>query len=134
MDVFDKDKRSKIMRSVRGENTGPELRVRKILHAAGYRFRLHRKDLPGSPDIFLPKHRIAVLVHGCFWHGHACRRAKLPETRTGFWALKISKNIERDKAVVSALAAQGIRSVVLWQCEISPDAVLNALSELLDSA
>src|SRR5690348_80348 len=95
--------RSRNMSRVRGKDTQPELRVRRLLHAAGYRFRLHRKDLPGRPDLVLPRHRVAIFVHGCFWHGHPdCKRATIPATRTEFWTSKINRNRERDTAAVAA--------------------------------
>ncbi|MAG98614.1 MAG: very short patch repair endonuclease, partial [Rhodospirillaceae bacterium] len=89
MDTVSSEKRSEIMRRVRQRNTGPEMVVRKLLHAIGYRFRLHRKGLPGSPDIVLPKYRAVIFVHGCFWHGHGCRKGRLPSTRRDFWRAKI---------------------------------------------
>lgn len=115
------------MSRVRGRDTKPEIRVRRLLHRAGYRFRLHRRDLPGRPDIFLPKHRLAVFVHGCFWHGHeGCRRGKLPDTRPEFWASKIAGNRARDARAVEELAALGIASVTLWECQLKEDAAIIA--------
>ncbi len=105
MDKFSKEKRSEIMRSVGQKNTGPELAVRKLLHTLGYRFRLHRKSLPGTPDIVLPKYRAAIFLHGCFWHGHDCPKGKLPETRKEFWRAKIDCNRERDSKAIAALKA-----------------------------
>lgn len=113
------------MAKVRSKDTGPELRVRKALHKAGYRYRLHRKDLPGRPDIFLPQHKMAVFVHGCFWHGHeGCNRARLPSTSVDFWRAKISKNKERDQRVISELEAQGIGVLVFWGCQLKDDAAI----------
>jgi DNA mismatch endonuclease (patch repair protein) len=115
------------MRAVRGRDTKPEIRVRSILHRAGYRFRLHRRDLPGSPDIVLPKFRTAIFVHGCFWHGHeGCRRSKLPSTRTEFWQAKIERNKARDETARRALSDLGYRLVTLWECE------LNSATSILD--
>jgi DNA mismatch endonuclease (patch repair protein) len=97
MDVFSREKRSQIMSRVSGKNTKPELIVRSMLHSMGYRFRLHRSDLPGKPDITLPKYKKIIFVHGCFWHGHQdCQRAKRPTTNKKFWNEKLAKNIERD--------------------------------------
>ncbi len=111
------------MRRVRGKDTGPELRVRKALHRAGYRFRLQRRDLPGRPDLYLPRYHVAVFVHGCFWHGHeGCKRARLPDTRRDFWATKIDRNRERDSDTLETLKATGITAVTLWQCELKDDA------------
>lgn len=99
----------------------PELVVRSYLHRRGLRFRLHRRDLPGRPDIVLPAYRVAILVHGCFWHGHAgCKRASLPKTRVSFWAEKIAANRERDARSIRALEALGWRPLIVWECEIGP--------------
>lgn len=113
------------MRAVRSRDTKPELRVRSVLHRAGYRFRVHRRDLPGSPDIVLPKYRTVIFVHGCFWHGHeGCRRATLPSTRAGFWREKIERNIARDAAAEAALHHLGYRTVTLWECELNSAAFI----------
>lgn len=124
--------RSANMRRVRNKHTQPELLVRRMLHRAGYRFRLHRRDLPGSPDLVLPKWKTAVFVHGCFWHGHAgCRRAKLPSTRTEFWYAKIKRNQERDEIAKDRLAALGYRVVTLWECELrSEGSILNNVNSV----
>ncbi len=107
------------MRRVRSKNTGPERKVRSMLFALGLRFRLHSKDLPGTPDIILPKYRIAVLVHGCFWHRHpGCHRSTLPSTRTEFWHAKFTRTIARDTEQCEALHAIGWRPVVIWECEL----------------
>lgn len=111
--------RSKIMQSIRGKDTRPELAIRKMLHRLGYRFRIHKKGLPGTPDIYLAKHRTAVFVHGCFWHGHqGCRRAQMPTTNQEFWASKIERTIQRDADAVDSLESQGIRVLTIWQCEL----------------
>lgn len=116
-DMFTAEERSRIMSHVRTKNTQPELVVRSLLHAMGYRFRLHRKDLPGSPDIVLPKHRAVIFVHGCFWHGHpGCSRAKRPSTNTAFWNEKIDRNIARDAEAEAKLREAGWRVLVVWQC------------------
>ena len=107
------------MRRVRGRDTAPELAVRRLLHAHGYRFRLHRADLPGRPDVFLPRYKTAVFVHGCFWHGHVnCKRATIPETRREFWLAKIRRNQQRDSEAEEALERHGYQVVTIWQCEV----------------
>lgn len=118
-DVFDKKKRSEIMSSVKSKDTKPEIIVRKLLHSMGYRFRVHREDLPGTPDIVLPKYKAVIFVHGCFWHGHeGCPRAKLPRTNMEFWEVKIAKNMARDAEAVQNLSRMGWKSLVIWTCEI----------------
>lgn len=120
MDVFTKEKRSKIMSRVSGKNTKPELIVRSLLHRMGYRFRLHRKDLPGKPDIILSKHRKVIFVHGCFWHGHAdCSRSKRPTSNEEFWRKKLDKNIARDKSTIKNLKELGWGVLVVWTCEVN---------------
>lgn len=117
MDTRSPEQRSHIMRSVRSRDTGPELLVRQILHRLGLRFRLHRKDLPGRPDVVLTKHRTAVFVHGCFWHGHGCAKGRLPKSRLSFWTDKIERNRKRDAESARALRAAGWRVLTIWQCE-----------------
>ncbi|MBI1867481.1 MAG: DNA mismatch endonuclease Vsr [Methylocystis sp.] len=122
-----KNARSRIMRAIRKKNTGPELVVRRALHGMGFRFRLHRPDLPGSPDIVLPRHRSVILVHGCFWHQHAgCRHATLPRTRPEYWLPKLARNAQRDAQAEAALVARGWRILVLWECEVGDRNVLRA--------
>lgn len=107
------------MLAVRGRDTAPELRVRRLLHAMGYRFRLHRKDLPGTPDVVLPRHRKIVFVHGCFWHGHEeCKRATLPVNNASTWMAKIEGNRRRDQRNLDALSALGWDVLVVWECEV----------------
>ena len=119
MDVFTKEKRSQIMSKIKGKDTKPEKVVRSLLHQMGYRFRLHRRDLPGNPDIVLPKYKKIIFVHGCFWHGHEdCPRAKRPSTNKKFWDEKLSKNIERDKKNQCELGKLGWQLLVVWQCQI----------------
>lgn len=111
--------RSRNMAAIRGRDTTPERRVRSLLHQLGYRFRLHRRDLPGSPDIVLPKHHTVVFVHGCFWHRHpGCRYTTTPRTRTAFWQAKFRQNVERDARQISELRAAGWSVVVVWECEL----------------
>lgn len=106
------------MSRIRSVNTRPEIAVRSILHRLGYRFRLHRKDLPGRPDIVLPRHRKIVLVHGCFWHGHTCRLASKPKSNEGYWSTKIQANRARDARNLEALTQQGWSVLELWECEV----------------
>jgi DNA mismatch endonuclease (patch repair protein) len=112
------EQRSERMGRVRQKNTKPEMRLRSWLHAAGYRFRLHRKDLPGTPDIVLPRHRTAIFVHGCFWHGHDCRRGRLPSSNSAYWEEKITRNKQRDAGAVAALIQLGWHPVEIWECEL----------------
>lgn len=107
------------MQAVRRYDTAPEMQVRRLLHAMGYRFRLHRKDLPGTPDIVLPRHRKIVLVHGCFWHGHEeCKRATRPVNNASTWAAKIEGNRRRDQRNLDALRSLGWDVLVVWECEV----------------
>jgi DNA mismatch endonuclease (patch repair protein) len=117
-DRLDPDARSRLMSRVGSKNTGPELAVRRAAHAAGLRFRLHRRDIPGTPDLVFPKYRAAVFVHGCFWHGHGCSKGRLPRSRQEYWVPKIRANHERDIAKTTALEAAGWRVMAIWQCEI----------------
>lgn len=124
-DIVDRKKRSEIMARIRGRDTAPELAVRRIAHRMGLRFRLHRKDLPGRPDLVLPKHRLAVFVHGCFWHRHeGCRFASTPKSRIAFWTEKFAANVARDAHQQAALSVLGWRVLVIWQCETGDDAAL----------
>jgi DNA mismatch endonuclease (patch repair protein) len=118
MDVFSRKRRSEIMSRVRTKGTAPELMVRRLLYRLGFRFRLQRKDLPGNPDIVLPKYRTVVFVHGCLWHGHDCPRGKRPTSNTEFWEKKINGNIQRDSRAVRDLGTLGWRSLIIWQCQL----------------
>lgn len=108
------------MAAIRGKDTKPEIEVRSALHRAGLRFRLHRRDLPGTPDVVLPKYRTVVMVHGCFWHHHGCAKSKWPKTRADFWRKKILANVDRDRRTRYFLRAAGWKEVVVWECEIAP--------------
>lgn len=120
------------MQSVRSKNTGPEMIVRRIAHALGYRFRVHRRDLPGTPDLVFPSRRKAIYVHGCFWHGHGCSKGKLPKSRPEFWLPKIARNKERDLDAVAAMGIRGWETLTVWQCETKDrDAVAKALVDFL---
>lgn len=117
-DIVDRQTRSRMMSGIRGKNTKPELLIRKALHAAGYRYRLHPRDVAGRPDLVLPKYRTVVFVHGCFWHGHACKLFKWPGTRRKFWTAKIRRNRARDADVAASLAKAGWRRLTIWECAI----------------
>lgn len=117
VDVVSTADRSRMMAGIRGKNSQPELLVRRLLFASGYRFRLHRRDLPGTPDIVLPGRKVAIFVHGCFWHLHqGCRYAKMPATRPDFWKAKFEANVERDRLAVEKLQALGWRVLCVWEC------------------
>ncbi len=118
MDTITPEKRSELMGRIRSKDTKPEIAVRSLLHGLGYRFRLHRKDLPGRPDIVLPKHRKIILVQGCFWHGHNCSLASKPKSNQGYWNPKIISNQERDKRNIAALRTLGWEVLELWECDI----------------
>jgi DNA mismatch endonuclease, patch repair protein len=122
MDKLDPERRSANMARVRGKDTAAEMRVRRIAHGMGLRFRLHRQDLPGKPDLAFPKHRLAVFVHGCFWHRHrGCSRASMPATRPEFWQAKFEGNIARDRRQEEALKALEWTVLILWECELRDD-------------
>ena len=108
--------RSRMMSGIRSKDTRSEIGIRKALHAAGFRYRLHRRDLPGTPDITLPRYKAVIFVHGCFWHGHGCHLFKWPATRPEFWATKIGSNQERDQRSRSMLLQLGWRRLVIWEC------------------
>lgn len=113
------EQRSRIMRAVRSKDTGPELVVRRLLHAAGYRYRLHGKDLPGNPDIVFPGRRKVIFVHGCFWHGHDCRRgARVPKNNRDYWLAKVGRNKQRDAVTTVSLTETGWDSLIVWECEL----------------
>ena len=112
------EQRSRNMSAIKSKNTKPEIKVRKVLHSMGYRFRLHAKDLPGSPDIVLPKYKTVIFVHGCFWHRHEnCKYASTPKTRKEFWNKKFTENKKRDSEIQEKIKILDWRSVVIWECE-----------------
>ena len=132
VDVHDNDSRRRNMAAIRGKNTKPELLVRQICHAQGFRFRLHRKDLPGKPDLVFPKYNAAIFVNGCFWHGHDCKRgARTPKANRAYWEQKIARNRARDADAVQALEATGWRTLVVWECELRDDALPERLAQFL---
>ena len=124
VDHVSSERRSEIMRSVRNENTGAELAVRRVLFRLGYRYRLHRRDLPGSPDIVFLSRRKTIFVHGCFWHGHECSRGNLPSSNVDFWQAKIQRNRERDSRSEKQLRKDGWEVLTVWECEMKNDAAL----------
>jgi DNA mismatch endonuclease (patch repair protein) len=133
-DVFDPAQRSAVMRRVKGRDTKPEMIVRRALTRLGARYRLHRKDLPGSPDVVMPGRRLAVFVHGCFWHGHDCARgARTPKQNRDYWTAKIGKNRARDTTSRDALEAAGWRVETVWECELKDAAALEARLQALVS-
>lgn len=115
---MDKATRSRMMSGIRGRNTKPEILVRRLLHRQGFRFRLHVRDMPGKPDIVLPRYRAAIFVNGCFWHGHDCPLYRVPGTRTDFWLDKINRNRANDQKARDALLATGWRVAVIWECAL----------------
>jgi len=138
VDVVDSATRSRMMSGIRGRNTKPEILIRSLLHRQGFRFRLHVRDMPGKPDIVLPRYRAVVFVHGCFWHGHNCPLFKLPGTRPDFWSEKIERNQNNDNRAKAALLADGWRVGVIWECALrgagrNIEGVAQSLAEWLRS-
>ena len=131
-DVHSKETRSYNMSRIKGKNTKPEILVRKFLHKNGYRYRLHVKDMPGKPDIVLPKYKTVIFVNGCFWHGHeGCKYFVVPKTRSEWWLHKINTNITNDKRATNNLQTDGWRIVTLWECELKKEHVEHTLNSLL---
>ena len=130
-DVHSKETRSYNMSRIKSKNTKPEMLVRQFLHKNGFRYRLHLKDLPGKPDIVLPKYKTVIFIHGCFWHGHeGCKKAALPTTRTEWWSNKINHNIQRDINAETALKAINWKIITIWQCELKENWQDQLISEL----
>ena len=137
-DIVDQQTRSRMMAGIRGKNTRPELALRKALHARGFRFRLHSKNVPGRPDLVLARHRAVIFVHGCFWHRHqGCRYATTPSTRPEFWQAKFEANVLRDRDVQTTLMEAGWRVATVWECALRKQdqvaASVDALSAWLNS-
>lgn len=131
-DVYSPEKRSAVMARVKGKNTSPELAVRKALTGLGARYRLHRKDLPGKPDIVLAGRRLAIFVHGCFWHGHDCARgARVPQANRDYWVAKVERNRARDLRNHTDLTAAGWRVEAVWECELKDPAALRTRLEAM---
>lgn len=135
MDTRTPDQRRRIMQAVKSSNTAPEIKVRQLLHSLGHRFRLHRKDLPGRPDIVLPKHRRIIFVHGCFWHAHGCPKGQPPKSRHDYWMPKLEANVNRDQTKIKQLQQLGWNVLVVWQCETTNvDTLRLRLQSFVDEA
>jgi DNA mismatch endonuclease (patch repair protein) len=133
MDTRTPEQRRRIMRAVKSKDTGPELTVRRLLYSLGYRYRLHRKGLPGSPDIVFVGRKKAIFVHGCFWHGHGCVKGRLPKSKLDYWQPKLEQNINRDRTKVEQIESLGWQSLIIWQCEMKDlDVLRNQLRIFLD--
>lgn len=134
MDNLTPQERSRQMSLVRSKDTKPELLVRRLVHALGYRYRLHRKELPGQPDMVFSSRRKVIFIHGCFWHGHICSLGRMPKSRVSYWEPKINRNKERDKLTLRRLRALGWRYLVLWECRLRKNAELvKMISNFLES-
>jgi DNA mismatch endonuclease (patch repair protein) len=134
VDIVDKETRSRMMSGIRGKNTLPEITVRKYLHSKGLRYRLHVKTLPGKPDLVLPKYRLALFIHGCFWHRHkGCRYATTPASNPEFWQKKFEANVQRDKEVTRQLKHAGWRVLVIWECEINDENLMCLYHQIIGS-
>lgn len=132
-DIYSKQKRSEIMSKISGKDTKPEILVRKLLFAKGFRFRKNDKRLPGSPDIVLPKYKTVIFIHGCFWHNHlGCKRSKLPKTNEDFWKKKISENVARDNINIDKIKKMGWKVIIIWQCELEKD-ISTELNRIIDN-
>jgi DNA mismatch endonuclease, patch repair protein len=132
-DVVDAVTRSRMMSGIRGKDTAPEMVVRRHLHGAGLRYRLHDRTLPGRPDLVLPRHNVVVFVHGCFWHQHdGCRYAVMPRQNRSFWERKLTANRERDEAAVETLESEGWRVYVVWECDLSSQQLDSLVKNIRD--
>lgn len=132
-DIYSKQKRSEIMSKISGKDTKPEILVRKLLFAKGFRFRKNDKRLPGTPDIVLPKYKTVIFIHGCFWHNHiGCKRSKLPKTNEVFWKKKISENVTRDDINVDKIKKMGWKVIIIWQCKLEKN-ISTELNRIIDN-
>lgn len=131
-DVVDAATRSRMMAGIRTQGTKPEIIIRKALHARGFRYSLHSKGMPGKPDIVMPRWRVAIFVHGCFWHQHGCHLSKMPATNMDFWEKKLAGNKLRDEKVTQALVAMGWRTATIWECTTRGPSALERLPGLMD--
>lgn len=133
-DVFTRKQRSRVMASVKSKNTTPEIQLRSLLHRSGYRFRLHRSDLPGKPDIVLPRYKVVVFVHGCFWHQHMnCDAAQRPASNSYYWNRKLDRNVQRDRRNRRLLKKKGWEPIVVWECQLKdPEKVRIRLKRMLN--
>jgi len=136
-DIVSPEVRSRMMAGIRGKDTKPELMIRRGLHALGFRYRLHARDVPGKPDLVFPRFRTVIMVNGCFWHRHDCHLFRMPSTRPEFWAAKIGRNVERDSLVRQQLADADWRQLVVWECALKgrtapgPEAVVTEIAQWL---
>lgn len=135
-DIVDPETRSRMMSGIRGKNTKPEILVRRLLHRLGFRFRINVRDLPGKPDVVLPKYHAVIFINGCFWHGHDCPLFRMPGTREDFWKKKIEDNRTRDRKTLEALAGSGWRTGIVWECALrgkdcDPEKVVTLLEQWL---
>ncbi|MBI4480208.1 MAG: DNA mismatch endonuclease Vsr [Acidobacteria bacterium] len=129
------EERHRMMQAIRGRDTTPELAVRRMAHRMGYRFRLHRKSLPGTPDLVFVSRRKVIFIHGCFWHAHGCKLTRMPKRNLGYWVPKLKRNRTRDKKNLRTLTATGWRCLVIWECEIRAGTKLEGrLKTFLDGA
>jgi DNA mismatch endonuclease (patch repair protein) len=128
-DSFDTRKRSSIMRAVKSEKSLPEMRVRKAIHRAGFRYRLHAKDLPGKPDLVFPRYKTVLFINGCFWHWHGCPRTRMAKSNTDYWQVKIEKNVRRDRDNHAQLRRSGWIAIIIWECSID-EGIQNAITHL----
>ena len=127
-DHLSKDRRSRNMSRIRSKDTSPEFRVRSLIHRAGYRYRLHVRDLPGTPDIVMPRYRTVIFVDGCFWHQHPnCQRATMPKTNVGYWKPKLERNVVRGREARAALRREGWTPLTIWECQTKDDNTLSAI-------
>jgi DNA mismatch endonuclease (patch repair protein) len=135
MDIYSREKRGDIMAHVKAIDSTPELTVRRMLHRLGYRYRLYPKNLPGKPDIVLPKYKSVIFVHGCFWHHHkGCRKSKFPETNVDFWRKKILDNVTRDKRTIRALRKSSWRVLVIWECQARPSKLQETIKRFFEKS
>lgn len=130
-DVHNKETRSYNMSRIKSSNTKPEMKVRKFLHAAGFRYRLHAKNLLGKPDIVLPKYKTLIFIHGCFWHGHEhCKYFVIPKTRTDWWLNKINGNVDNDEKAIRILTDEGWKVITIWECALKANKISETLANL----
>jgi DNA mismatch endonuclease, patch repair protein len=130
-DVFSPTKRSEVMSAIRSKNTKPEIKIRSALHRLGYRFRLHVKDMPGKPDLVLPKYSTAIQVRGCFWHGHTCPDGHIPNSRQDYWIPKLDKNKKRDRQNDAKLRQLGWSLLIVWECQCSPSKLPETINRIV---
>ena len=133
MDVFSKTKRSGIMKKIRSHNSKPEIKLRKYLYAMGVRYRLHKKGLPGKPDICIGRIKTAVFVHGCFWHQHGCSRSNMPKTNVAYWKPKLERNKSRDVENIKRIAEFNWKAIVVWECQLKNVDEIKEINNLIKS-